>query len=139
MAQKRPSQLNQLTSASAGDVIVLEDVSVPDVGYIVLSDFKKVQEQIAARTESANVTVAAGDKVFADTSSGSFTVTLPSSPSEGDEVWFVDDQRTWGTNAMTVDGNGYNILGDSTFAADVNDWPFSLVFIGTQWVFGSRT
>jgi hypothetical protein len=89
-------------------------------------------------SQTSAYTASDREGVLADTSGGAFTVTLPGSPSLGTQVYFADEARNWGTDSLTVDGNGNNILGSSTFTADVDDWPFSLVYNGTQWVFGSR-
>lgn len=88
---------------------------------------------------SSNTTVSVDQKVLVDTSGGTVTVTLPASPSLGDEIWFADSASNWGTNAVTVDGNGNNILASSTYSVNTNDSPFSLVFNGTQWILGSSS
>lgn len=88
--------------------------------------------------KSSAYTASNGDKILADTSGGAFTITMPSNPQLGNEVYFTDSTGNWGNNNLTVDGNGNNILDTSTFSANVSNWPFSLVFNGTKWVFGSR-
>ena len=40
--------------------------------------------------ENANYTAVAGDRVVMDNSAGQHNVTLPASPTQGDEVWIVD-------------------------------------------------
>lgn len=85
-------------------------------------------------TQTATYTAAAGDRILADTSGGAFTITLPFSPSSGDEVWFADPGANWATNNLTVDGSGNNIDSASTFAADVNEGAFIAVYDGTAWV-----
>src|SRR6056300_432762 len=59
--------------------------------------------------KTANYTASAGQGIFANTTSGAFTVTLPSSPSQGDEVTIVDYAGTFGSNNLTVGRNGSNI------------------------------
>ena len=53
---------------------------------------------------------------FADTSGGSFTVTLPTSPSAGDVVGIQDYTGTFGTNELTVGRNSQKI---NSAAADL--------------------
>jgi len=61
--------------------------------------------------KTANYTAVAGQGVFANTSGGAFTVTLPSSPSLGDEVTIVDYAGTFDTNNLTVGRNSQPIMG----------------------------
>ena len=56
-------------------------------------------------------TASAGQGVFANTTSSTFTVTLPASPSLGDEVTIVDYAGTFDSNALTVGRNSEKILG----------------------------
>jgi hypothetical protein len=50
-----------------------------------------------------------GDEIIADTTGGTFTVTLPSTPNLGDKIKFVDSKGTWASNKVTVSRNGKNI------------------------------
>jgi len=52
--------------------------------------------------KTGNYTASAGEGVFANTTAGAFTVTLPASPSLGDEVSIVDYAGTFDTNNLTV-------------------------------------
>src|SRR5210317_741188 len=56
-------------------------------------------------------TAVAGEGYFIDTTSAVHTVTLPSSPTQGDEIHIVDYAGTFGTNNVTVGRNGSNIDG----------------------------
>jgi len=57
-----------------------------------------------------NVT-SAGQGVFCNTTSAAFTLTLPASPSIGDEVSFVDYAGTFDTNNLTIGRNSSKIHG----------------------------
>ena len=59
----------------------------------------------------STMTAVAGKGYWIDTSSNACTITLPSSADNGDEIIFVDYDRTWGTNAITLDSNGLNYQG----------------------------
>jgi len=61
--------------------------------------------------KTANYTAVAGQGVFCNTTSGSFTLTLPSSPTIGDEVSFVDYAGTFDSNALTIGRNSEKING----------------------------
>jgi len=79
-------------------------------------------------------TAVAGQGVFANTSSGAFTVTLPASPTLGDEVSVVDYAGTFDTNNLTIGRNSQPIQGsaaDLTVATERAG--FTLVYTdGTQ-------
>ena len=55
----------------------------------------------------------AGEGYFCDTSGGAFTLTLPASPTIGDEVSFVDYAGTFDTNNLTIGRNSENIQGSA--------------------------
>jgi len=59
--------------------------------------------------KTGDFTAAAGEGYFINTTSGTITMTLPSSPSIGDEVSFVDYAGTFGSNTMTVGRNSQKI------------------------------
>ena len=61
--------------------------------------------------KTANYTAVAGQGVFCNTTSGSFTLTLPSSPTIGDEVSFIDYAGTFDSNALTIGRNSSKING----------------------------
>jgi len=56
-------------------------------------------------------TASAGEGVFCNTTSSAFTVTLPSSPSLGDEVSIIDYAGTADTNNITIGRNSQPIMG----------------------------
>lgn len=61
--------------------------------------------------KTTSYTAVTGDKIFANTTSAAFTVTLPSSPSIGAFVQIVDAGKTFATNKLTVDRNGEVLMG----------------------------
>jgi hypothetical protein len=61
--------------------------------------------------KTSNFTAAAGEGYFINTTSGVVTMTLPSSPTIGDEVAFVDYAGTFDSNTMTVGRNSEKING----------------------------
>lgn len=73
------------------------------------------------------------DKILADTSGGSFTVTLPASPALGDTVMIMDGASSFGTNSLTVGRNGNNIAGSaSDFVLSTNDAWAEFVYNGAS-------
>lgn len=65
-------------------------------------------------TVTANYTAIPFSTIWFDTiTSGAFTITLPSSPSQGDRIRFIDVVRGAATNGLTIARNGQPIMGDS--------------------------
>mgnify|MGYP003640382996 FL=1 len=63
--------------------------------------------------KTANFTAAAGQGVFCNTTSGSFTLTLPAG-TLGDEISFADYAGTFDSNALTIAANGSEKIVGST-------------------------
>ena len=61
--------------------------------------------------QTTGFTAVAGRAYPCNTTSGAFTVTLPASPSAGQQVQLLDYAGTWGINNLTVARNGNNING----------------------------
>jgi hypothetical protein len=84
--------------------------------------------------KTASFTAVAGNGYFVNTTSGSITVTLPSSPSAGDQVAIKDYAATAGTNKIVLARNGSNINGAAADADIVtNGESATLLYVdGTQ-------
>ena len=63
--------------------------------------------------KTSGFTAVSGNGYFCNTTSGAFTVTLPSSPSAGDIVAVADYAATFDTNNLTLGRNSSNIGGDA--------------------------
>ena len=75
----------------------------------------------AWQIKTGNYTASDGDNLFVDTSGGAVTITLPSSPSIGNQVKIIDAEGTFGTNNCTVARNSEKIQGsaaDLTISTD---------------------
>jgi hypothetical protein len=68
----------------------------------------------------ATHTASANEGYWIDTTSNACTVTLPASPSVGDQIIFTDFKRTFGTNALTINPNGNNFQGATTPQPEYN-------------------
>ena len=73
---------------------------------------------IAAGTDwqavkTTTFTAVAGEGYFVNTNGGAFTMTLPSSPSLGDFITFIDYAGTFDTNNLTIGRNSENIQGSA--------------------------
>jgi len=61
--------------------------------------------------KTADFTAVSGEGYLVDTSSAAITVTLPTSPSAGDEIIIVDYASSAGTNNITIDPGSLNFRG----------------------------
>ncbi len=81
-------------------------------------------------TTTSAYTAVNNDQVIVDTSGGVVTLTLPASPSVGDEVTIIDGKGSFNTNNLTVNRNGSNINGAaSNLTVSTNGTAFTLVYL----------
>ena len=74
-------------------------------------------------------TAAAFQTCWCNTTGGGFTVTLPPSPSKGDQIRFIDVAKTFDTNNLTIARNGKPIMGDSSdMTVGTEGAAFDLIF-----------
>ena len=113
--------------------------------YTLYSDgtnVEKVNEYRKWRVVSAAETVQAGAQLLVNTNGGGVTITLPASPSTGDEVHFVDQGYDFDSNALTVGRNGSNIANAaSDLTVNTQGAAFGLVFSGdatTGWTYTEK-
>ena len=87
-------------------------------------------------------TAVAGAQILADTTSAVITVTLPLTPSVGDEVSILDARGTWGSNNLTVGRNGQPInTGVSDLTLITNGQSITLVYVDATrgWAYKTNT
>lgn len=74
-----------------------------------------------------------------DSTSGAITIKLPLNPATNQTITLADGFGIWGTNNITIDRNGINILNpDGTSTAedlilDQNNMQLTLLYNGTTW------
>jgi hypothetical protein len=84
--------------------------------------------------KTANYTAVSGDNILADTSAGSWTLTLPATPATGATVQVMDSIGTFGTYPLTVARNGSTIMSASEdMTSDVNGAATTFVYNGSTW------
>jgi hypothetical protein len=84
--------------------------------------------------KTANYTAVNNDGVQTNTTAGAFTVTLPATPSNGNQVFVVDSFNTWGTNNLTIGRNGSTIEGIAQdLVCDITGVSVQCVYNGTTW------
>jgi len=85
-------------------------------------------------TKTANYTILDTDeRIYIDSSGGTFTITLPASPDTDKEYEVIDSTGNCNANTVTVDGNGNDIIGGSTYLINTNYEGLRLIFNGTNW------
>ena len=122
------------TSATSTTVADADRVVLNDNGTMVQVAMTDIKTYIGGGTswqavKTGDFTAAAGQGVFCDTSSAAFTLTLPASPSIGDEVAFKDYAKTFDTNNLTIARNSSKIEGGTAdLTVDVEGAGNTLVF-----------
>ena len=111
-----------------------------------MSEYKQIQYPLSVKWDA---TVKTGDFTaettlgyFVDTTRGQVTVTLPASPSIGDQVAFKDYAGTFGTNKLLIARNGSKIQGnDSDSQLTTNRGAGILVYVdSTQgWIYQQQS
>lgn len=136
-------------SASQGATPSTSDLALGEVAintydgkmYIKKNDGSDAIVEIGLKAwavKTANHTAADGERLLVDTSSGAVTITLPASPSSGDQVNIIDAGATAAANNITVARNSEKIDGEaSDLTVDVSGAAFGLVYYNTTrgWVF----
>ena len=84
--------------------------------------------------KTANYTAEDKDGILADTTAGTFTVTLPASPAIGASVVINDAADSFGTNNLIVARNGSTIetIADNLIL-DLSSISVSFIYTGTTW------
>jgi len=93
-------------------------------------------------TPASNYTAVNGDQLLINTSgsgiSAPVTITLPASPSIGDEIHFIDSGNNLASNNLTIGRNSSNILGSaSDLTVSTNSVAFTLVYVNATrgWIY----
>lgn len=83
--------------------------------------------------KTANYTAVAKDAIIADTTAGSFTITLPATPTTGSQV-IIADGGNWAVNNLTIARNASTIEGIAEdLICDVQGASLQLVYNGSTW------
>ena len=102
----------------------------------------KGSEEKVWRAITGAETVQAGAQILANTNGGAFTLTLPASPSAGQEVSVIDQGYDFNTNALTVGRNSSNIANAAAdLTINTQGAGFTLVYSGdatTGWTYKEK-
>jgi len=84
--------------------------------------------------KTTNYTSLSGDNILADTSSASWVLTLPATPSTGGAVRVMDSKGTFGQYPLTVARNGSTIMNAAEdMIISVNGAATTFVYNGSTW------
>ena len=114
------------TQGAAGEIPVSQGAGLPPV-------WGTIQGGINYTKSTSDVTASNKSGIIADTSGGSFIVTLPGTPSVWYQVSIVDGSQ-WGINPLTVARNGSTIEGVAQdLTLDISGASVHLIYDGTTW------
>jgi hypothetical protein len=122
---------NTITIGASGDTITIPSgATITNSG--TSTGFASISWQSTIVT-GATHTAAAGQGIWINTTSNTNTLTLPGSPSVGDELVFSDFARTWGSNAVTLSLNGSKFQGNTSPVPvyDTNGETVHIVYSGS--------
>jgi hypothetical protein len=95
-------------------------------------------EGVSNRTLTANATLVAGERIFANSTAAAFTLTLPSTPADGATIQIIDVAGTFRTNNVTVARAGEKIQNlTEDLVLNLNNAAITLIYSGSTfgWVF----
>lgn len=95
--------------ASSFKAITITDAPSADTDAATVQYVKASSENWTIRT--ANYTAVKGDMIWANTTGGAFTITLPATPAANDRVRVGDVASKWDTLSPIIARNGANIMG----------------------------
>ena len=131
------AQKNAISSPSAGLFVydsTLGALSVYTSSWLTLGT---TSSSFVIKTTT--YTAVNGDDIMADTSGGTWTLTLPSSPSAGNTVKVTDPNDNWASNNLTVGRNGENIdSAASDFTCDFDGLSIEFVYVDSTVGWRSR-
>jgi phage baseplate assembly protein gpV len=82
------------------------------------------------KSTSSSYTAVSGDQIICNTTAGVLTITLPTGPSVGSEVSFIDGGQQYSVNALTIDPGAENIEGSAgSINISTDNQNFTLVYV----------
>lgn len=96
-----------------------------NVGWAPIARGARYSTAVATAT-----TVSVNEILPVNTTTAPVTITLPASPRPGERFTVFDPEGTWGTNSVTLDGNGSKINRNNQFELDNDDDFTTYVFTG---------
>lgn len=118
----------------AGGATAAEVFRVTSAGVVTASGTSFDPGGISYVTKTTTYTTQSLEGVLADTSGAAFTITLPASPSSGDQVVIADSGGAFATNNLTVGRNSETIDGTAAdLVLNIDSVSVQFVYDGTTW------
>jgi hypothetical protein len=119
------------TTQLNGSTVAASSAFTPSSTYdLVTLTYLQTKYGALWTTQSASFT--AGGRYWVDTSSTAITMTLPASPTSGDQIQVIDYSGTFATRNLTVGNNGNKIMRiTDTMTVSTNGAAFTLVWSGS--------
>jgi hypothetical protein len=95
-------------------------------------------DAVVNRTLTTSTTVSAGERIFANSTSAAFTITLPSAPNDGDTIQIIDVAGNFAINNVTIARNGLKIQNlAEDLVLNLNNAAITMIYSGATfgWVF----
>lgn len=100
---------------------------------IYLENNSKIDIEPSFEITSTNLDAVCNRRYGVDTRNTSVTINLPTTPSAGDAVFFLDAFGSFSTNNLIINGNGKNIMGTNNLSVSVNNDSIGVMFNGEEW------
>jgi hypothetical protein len=102
-------------------------------GALLYSDGTNVNQGMinkGYKSTTTSYTAVDGDQIICDTSAGGLTITLPTGPSIGSEVSFIDGGQNYSLNSLIVSPGTENIAGSpGSITVSTDNENFTLVYV----------
>jgi hypothetical protein len=134
-----------VTSASNTQVLQPTGVTPGTYNHITVNDKGLVtsannvtydtDKSVDVEIRGSNFTAQSNYYYLLDTTSNSITVTLPSTPSEGDWITVIDVKQQFGTNGCVISYDGTNTIHDNAgdLELDLNGTNIKLIYSSNNW------
>jgi hypothetical protein len=80
------------------------------------------------------LTVSKNDYIFIDNTDNYWaSIDLPTTPNIGDTIFVLDTNTSFSTNTIILDGNGNNVMGNTTYNLDTDNKEYKIIYTGSEW------
>jgi hypothetical protein len=95
-------------------------------------------DAVVNKTIITTYTANAGERIFANSTAGGFTITLPGAPADGDTIQVIDVAGIFATNNVTLARNGLKIQNlAEDLVLNLNNAAITMIYSGATfgWIF----
>ena len=110
---------NVSATPTGSDIVLQNNSGTPE--FLTATSTINISPGWSTSSQTSNYTASDHDQIMADTTSSTFTVTLPASPNAGARVRIFDAGLNYETNNLIVDRNGSLINGQASNLTLIHD------------------